>query len=135
MLEAEFKGPTLLQKEEHDFSHIENMRSILNPFEEDLTILLNRFSIENESNTPDFIYSKFIVESICELKLYNQSSLDVLIKDTPFTEELVKLIELHRVDLYLSISSKCVCKYILDMIRIVSDCILARNKWYALGAN
>ena len=33
-------------------------------FEKDLTILINKYSIENGSNTPDFILSRYLVNCL-----------------------------------------------------------------------
>ncbi len=36
----------------------------MNTFESELEKLLNKYSIENESDTPDFILSKYIMRSL-----------------------------------------------------------------------
>jgi len=62
-------------------------------FEKDLTDLINRHSIENGSNTPDFIISKFLVgclvsfNSSCkkrdEMSSNNKPKTDVILPKTP----------------------------------------------------
>jgi hypothetical protein len=40
------------------------MEANMEEFEKELTILINKYSIENESDTPDYLLAKFLVKCL-----------------------------------------------------------------------
>lgn len=60
--------PTGFVKNDNKFSFINNEKTSndynIDAFKEELTILLNKYSMENGSNTPDYILANYLVDCL-----------------------------------------------------------------------